>query len=67
MKRRLLFAAVLVVLLAAVAALAGSMGSSGAARAAYPVPHPTVTDYQFIKATTPTEARQIRPPESVPT
>jgi len=56
MKRRLLFAAVLVVLLAAVAALAGSIGSSGAARAAYPVPHPTVTDYQFIKASTPTEA-----------
>ncbi len=56
MKRRLLFAAVLVVLFAAVAALAGSIGSSGAARAAYPVPHPTVTDYQFIKASTPTEA-----------
>ena len=56
MKRRLLVAAVLVALFAAVAALAGSIGSSGAARAAYPAPRPTVTDFQFIKATTPTEA-----------
>jgi subtilase family serine protease len=32
------------------------MTSSGSAKAAYPVPHPTVSDYQFIKATTPTEA-----------
>ena len=55
MKRRLLFAATLVALLAAVAALAGS-GRSGSAKAAYPVPRPTVTDFQFIKATTPTEA-----------
>ncbi len=56
MKRRLLVAAVLVALVAAVAALAGSIGSSRAARAAYPVPRPTVTDFQFIKASTPTEA-----------
>ena len=56
MKRRLLVAAMLVALVAAVAALAGSIGSSGAARAAYPVPRPTVTDFQFIKASTPTEA-----------
>ena len=55
MKRRLLFAATLVALLAAVAALAGS-GRSGSAKAAYPVPRPTVTDFQFIKATTPTQA-----------
>jgi subtilase family serine protease len=54
MRRRLLFAAALVLLLAGVAAVAGS--GSGGARAAYPVPHPSVTDYQFIKATTPTEA-----------
>ena len=56
MKRRLLVAAVLVALFAAVAALAGSIGSSGAARTAYPAPRPTVTDFQFIKASTPTEA-----------
>src|SRR5438552_2347199 len=56
MKRRLLFAATLVVLLAGLAVLTGFVGGSGSARAAYPAPHPTVTDYQFIKATTPTEA-----------
>ena len=56
MKRRLLFAATLVVLLAGLAVLTGFVGGSGSAKAAYPVPHPTVTDYQFIKATTPTEA-----------
>src|SRR2546430_6009454 len=34
-----------------------SSDSGSAARAeAYPLPRPTVTDYQFIKATTPTEA-----------
>ena len=56
MKRRLRFAATLVVLLAGLAVLTGFVGGSGSARAAYPAPHPTVTDYQFIKATTPTEA-----------
>jgi subtilase family serine protease len=56
MKRRLLLAAVLAVVAAGVAALTGSIGSSGAARVAYPVPHPTVTDFQFIKAAKPSEA-----------
>jgi subtilase family serine protease len=56
MKRRLLVAAALVGVLAGVAALTGSAGGAGKAKAAYPAPHPTVTDYQFIKATTPTEA-----------
>jgi len=56
MKRRLFVAVALVGVLTGVAALTGSVGGSGSAKAAYPVPHPTVTDYQFIKATTPTEA-----------
>lgn len=56
MNRRLLIAAALAVVLAGVAVLTGSLSGSGNAEAAYPVPHPTVTDYQFIKATTPTEA-----------
>jgi subtilase family serine protease len=55
MKRRLLFAATLAAVLAGLAALTGS-ARSGNAKAAYPVPRPTVTDFQFIKATTPTEA-----------
>ena len=57
MKRRLLIAVALAGVLAGLAALAGSLTGSGNAQAAYPVPHPTVTDFQFIKATTPTEAR----------
>jgi subtilase family serine protease len=56
MKRRLLIAAGLAGLIAGVAALAGTMTSSGNAKAAYPAPHPTVTDFQFISAATPTEA-----------
>jgi subtilase family serine protease len=54
MKRRLLFA-MLVVLVAGLATLLGSGGSGGTA-AAYPAPRPTVTDYQFVKASKPTEA-----------
>src|SRR5262245_37602017 len=56
MKRRLICVAALAAALAGLAVMAGSMTSSGSARAAYPVPHPTVSDYQFIKATTPTQA-----------
>jgi subtilase family serine protease len=56
MKRRLLSAVVLAVVVAGLAVVAGSLTASGSARAAYPVPHPTVSDFQFIKATTPTEA-----------
>ena len=56
MKRRLLIAVALAGVLAGLAALAGSLTGSGNAQAAYPVPHPAVTDFQFIKATTPTEA-----------
>jgi subtilase family serine protease len=54
MKRRLLVAAVLV---AAVGlALAAGLSRSASTAAAYPTPHPTVTDYQFIRATVPSEA-----------
>jgi len=54
MRRRLLLAAALV---AAVGlALAAGLSRSASTAAAYPTPHPTVTDYQFIKATVPTEA-----------
>ncbi|HEX2432915.1 MAG TPA: hypothetical protein VHI55_03100, partial [Gaiellaceae bacterium] len=56
MKRRLLYATLLVSVLAGLAVAAGSLTSGGSAKAAYPVPHPTVSDYQFIKATTPTQA-----------
>jgi subtilase family serine protease len=56
MKRRLLIAAVLASLAAGVAILAGALTTSGSAKAAYPTPHPTVSDYQFISAATPTEA-----------
>ena len=55
MKRRLLFAAALAAVIAIAAALAGLL-TAGTARTAYPVPHPTVSDFQFIKATTPTQA-----------
>jgi len=56
MKRRLLYATLLVSVLAGLAVVVGSLTSGGSAKASYPVPHPTVSDYQFIKATTPTEA-----------
>ena len=55
MKRRLLaaaFAAVIAILAALAAVLSGTAGT----RTAYPVPQPTISDFQFIKATTPTEA-----------
>ena len=45
----------LAVACASMAAVAAALTSSGGAKA-YPTPHPTVTDFQFIKATTPTEA-----------
>ena len=56
MKRRLLIAALVAGLTAGVADLAGVLTSAGSAKAAYPVPHPAVSDYQFISAATPTEA-----------
>src|SRR5262249_9095967 len=56
MKRRLLVAAALVLGLGGVAVLTGALTRSEGARVAYPVPHPTVSDFQFIKATTPTQA-----------
>ena len=55
MKGKLLAAAVLVGVTAALAVLAAAQTGAGHAQA-YPVPHPTVSDYQFIKATTPTQA-----------
>ncbi len=55
MKRKLLVAAALAGVLAGVAAIGAAQTGPGRAQA-YPVPHPTVSDYQFIKATTPTQA-----------
>jgi subtilase family serine protease len=56
MKRRLLIAALFAGLTAGVAVLAGGLTPSGSAKAAYPTPHPAVSDFQFISAATPTEA-----------
>jgi subtilase family serine protease len=56
MRRRLLIGAVLACVIAGVAAFAAVAARPGTANAASPVPHPTVSDFQFIKATTPTEA-----------
>jgi subtilase family serine protease len=40
----------------ALAALAAGLTRPGNAEAAYPAPHPTVSDYQFISKATPTQA-----------
>ena len=56
MKRKVLIAAALALVLAGLAVLAAALTRSDRARVAYPVPRPTVSDFQFIKATTPTEA-----------
>ncbi len=56
MKRKLLTAAALALVLTGLAVLAAALTRSGSARVAYPVAHPAVSDFQFIKATTPTEA-----------
>src|SRR5215475_5445300 len=56
MKRKLLIAAALALVCAGLAVLTAAVTRSGSARSAYPVPHPTVSDYQFIKATTPSQA-----------
>src|SRR5206468_12312969 len=55
MKRRLLIVAALAGVVLGLAVFAAAVGSGGA-KAAYPVPQPTVSDFQFISATTPTEA-----------
>ncbi len=55
MKRKLLAAAALAALTAGVAVTAAVLTGTRGAQA-YPVPHPTISDYQFIKATTPTQA-----------
>ena len=55
MKRKLLAAAVLAGVIAGLAVFAAAQTGSGRAQA-YPALHPTVSDYQFIKATTPTQA-----------
>ena len=54
-RKRLLVMAVLTAVIAGLALTASALTRSGNATA-YPVPHPTVSDYQFIKATTPTQA-----------
>jgi tetratricopeptide (TPR) repeat protein len=56
MKRKLLVAALIAGVVTGLAALAAALTGPGTARAAYPAPRPSVTDFQFIKATTPTEA-----------
>ena len=56
MKRsKLLVAALLAATIAGLALTAAAVTRTGNANA-YPMPHPTVSDYQFIKATTPTQA-----------
>jgi subtilase family serine protease len=56
MKRnKLLIAAVFAGAIVGLALIAAALTRAGGAQA-YPVPHPTVSDYQFIKATTPTQA-----------
>jgi subtilase family serine protease len=56
MKRnKLVVAAVLAAVIAGLALTAAALTRPGHAQA-YPAPHPTVSDYQFIKATTPTQA-----------
>src|SRR5690242_12953076 len=54
-RRKLLFAAVLAAAIAGLALTAAALTRAGGAQA-YPVPQPTISDYQFIKATTPTQA-----------
>jgi subtilase family serine protease len=58
MTRKVFLAAALAVLAASLAVTAAALTSSGNAKAAYPIPHPTVSDYQFISSgtTPPTEA-----------
>jgi subtilase family serine protease len=55
MKRRLLAAAFAAVI-ASLAALAAVLSGTAGTRTAYPAPQPTISDFQFIKATTPTQA-----------
>ena len=55
MKGKLLAAAAVVCVMAGLAVIAAAQTGAGHAQA-YPVPHPTVSDYQFVKATTPTQA-----------
>jgi subtilase family serine protease len=56
MRRKIAAAAVVAAVLVAAAVAASALRAGGAGAQAYPVPHPTVSDYQFIKATTPTQA-----------
>jgi subtilase family serine protease len=54
MRRKLLIASTLALALTSLALLAGALTRSDAARVAYPVPHPTVSDYaQVSKSETP--------------
>src|SRR5215831_5749156 len=54
--RKLLMGGGIAVCVLAVAVLAAALTRPAHAKAAYPVPHPTVSDFQFISATTPTQA-----------
>src|SRR5438874_2959257 len=59
MKRKLLIASMLALVLASLALLAGALTRSGGAQVAYPVPHPTVSDYEQVSKseTPPTQAQ----------
>jgi subtilase family serine protease len=48
--------AALALVLLGLAGLTAALTRSAKAQVAYPVPHPAVSDFQFIKSTTPTEA-----------
>jgi subtilase family serine protease len=54
--RKLLVGGSIAVCVLAFAALVAVLTGPAHAKTAYPVPHPTVTDFQFISATTPSQA-----------
>jgi hypothetical protein len=56
MRRKIAAAAIVAAVLFAAAVAAAALHAGSAGAQAYPVPHPTISDYQFIKATTPTQA-----------
>jgi len=54
--RKLLVVGGITVFALALAVFAAAVTRSGNAKTAYPVPHPTISDYQFISAATPSQA-----------
>ena len=59
MKRKLLIASALALVLTSLALLAGALTRSDGVQVAYPVPHPTVSDYEQVSKseTPPTQAQ----------